>query len=198
MVDYGVVKRVHYISITDSYSPLVNRRAFYDASFALPPSMCECYIENSPVKTAAEFRTMLRSGMMGWCTIMCDTNRWTVDQHLTAQRQFALYKSVLRPLIGRGNLYHVAARPDGKHWDGIEYASTDEKSAVLFAFRGNDNKASNLFRLYGLNANSKYTVKCEDGGSPQTILSGRELMEKGISVTVPEADGSEIVTIKRV
>ena len=34
MVDYGAVRRCHYISITDTYDPLSNRRAFYDASYA--------------------------------------------------------------------------------------------------------------------------------------------------------------------
>jgi len=71
-VDYGIVRRTHYISITDVYDPVSNRQAFYDASYALPPSMCECYVENRPSPSIPSFRYMLRSGMMGWCTIMMD------------------------------------------------------------------------------------------------------------------------------
>ena len=111
MIDYGAVRRCHYISITDTYDPLSNRRAFYDAAFALPPAMCECYIENIAVRSPAHFRFMLRSGMMGWCTIMTDTTKWTPEQHVDATRQFALYKEQLRPLIRGADVYHVSERP---------------------------------------------------------------------------------------
>src|SRR5258706_7237259 len=69
MIDYGAIRRCHYISITDTYDPLSNRRAFYDASFALPPAMCECYIQQIPVRSPAHFKFMIRSGMMGWCIV---------------------------------------------------------------------------------------------------------------------------------
>jgi len=49
---------------------------------------------------------------------------------------FEIYKTELRPLIARGNLYHVTERPDGVRWDGIEYASPELDKGVLFAFRG--------------------------------------------------------------
>ena len=121
LVDYGILRRTHFVSITDVYDPLSNRRAFYDSSYALPPAMCECYVENRPGKTPANFVYMLRSGMMGWCTIMTDMTRWTPAQQAAAQRQFVLYKKTLRPLIQQADLYHVSQRPDGRRWDGIEY-----------------------------------------------------------------------------
>ena len=34
------------------------------------------------------FRYMLRSGMMGWLTIMLDTNAWTEQQHAAAKEEF--------------------------------------------------------------------------------------------------------------
>ena len=41
MVDFGSAAHGDYFSITDTYDPLSNRRAFYDASFVLPPAMLE-------------------------------------------------------------------------------------------------------------------------------------------------------------
>ena len=118
------------------YDPLSNRRAFYDSSYALPPAMCECYVENRPGKTPANFRYMLRSGMMGWCTIMIDMSRWSPEQQAAAKRQFDIYKSKLRPLIQRADLYHVSERPDGQRWDGMQYYDPSTGRGVLFAFRG--------------------------------------------------------------
>ena len=39
IVDYGIMQRTHYISITDTYDPLSNRRAIYDSTYAVPPSI---------------------------------------------------------------------------------------------------------------------------------------------------------------
>ncbi len=41
MVDFGSAAHGDYFSITDTYDPLSNRRAFYDASYVLPPAMLE-------------------------------------------------------------------------------------------------------------------------------------------------------------
>ncbi|HET6387660.1 MAG TPA: hypothetical protein VFJ58_30090 [Armatimonadota bacterium] len=178
-VDYGIVRRVDYISITDTYSPLANRRAFFDASYTLPPAMCECYVQNENARTPAEFATMLRSGMMGWCTIMCDTTQWTKEQHAIARRQFSLYKTRLRSLIRSGNLYHASARPDGVHWDGIQYADPAGRSAALMAFRGSADEKSHLFPLRGLQPNARYRVSFEDGTEASFVRSGRELTGGG-------------------
>jgi hypothetical protein len=73
MVDFGSAAHGDYFSITDTYDPLSNRRAFYDTSHLLPPAMLESYVEKWPTPRIENFRYMLRSGMMGWLTIMLDT-----------------------------------------------------------------------------------------------------------------------------
>ncbi|MDB5353666.1 MAG: alpha-galactosidase [Phycisphaerales bacterium] len=197
MVDYGAVRRCHYISITDTYDPLSNRRAFYDASFALPPAMCECYIENIAVRSLAHFKYMLRSGMMGWCTIMTDTSKWTPQQHEAAKKQFALYKARLRPLIRGADLYHVSERPDGVRWDGIEYFDAASGTGALFAFRGTVDEAEHAFVLKGLAADAKYALSFEDGSGQPTVRSGKDLMTAGVKLNLPERESSEIVHIQR-
>src|SRR3569833_2438408 len=84
MVDFGSAAHGDYISITDTYDPLSNRRAFYDTSYMLPAAMLESYVEKWPVPHPETFLNMLRSGMMGWMTIMTDTNAWTPEQHKIA------------------------------------------------------------------------------------------------------------------
>ena len=197
MIDYGAVRRCHYISITDTYDPLSNRQAFYDAAFALPPAMCECYIENIAVHSLAQFRFMLRSGMMGWCTIMTDTSKWTPHQHEAAKRQFALYKQQLRPLIRGADLYHVSDRPDGVRWDGIEYFDSKTGGGVLFAFRGKNDEPRHAFKLKGLSPEVHYGLSFEDHSSPASIARGAELMKTGVELNLPERESSELVFIQR-
>src|SRR5207344_1235890 len=41
MVDFGSAAHADYFSITDTYDPISNRRAFYDTSYMLPAAMLE-------------------------------------------------------------------------------------------------------------------------------------------------------------
>jgi hypothetical protein len=200
MVDYGAVRRCHYISITDTYDPLSNRRAFYDATYALPPAMCECYIQHEAAladRGLPQFRFMLRSGMMGWCTIMTDTRRWTGAQHDAARQEFALYKERLRPLIRQADLYHVSPRPDGVRWDGIEYFDPSSGRGVLFAYRGTGDEPEHTFVFKGLDPEAQYALSFQDGSAADTAARGRELMGQGLRLGLREPQTSEIVHIQR-
>ena len=52
--------------------------------------MLESYVEKWPVPWIENFHYMLRSGMMGWFTIMLDTNAWTQEQHEAAKEEVYL------------------------------------------------------------------------------------------------------------
>jgi hypothetical protein len=196
MVDFGSAAHADYFSITDTYDPLSNRRAFYDASHVLPPAMLESYVEAWPTPTIGDFRYMLRSGMMGWFTLMLDTTKWSSREHAVAKEEFQLYKDRLRPLIRDANLYHVSPRPDGVQWDGIEYFDPARGTGALYAFRGSTQQESeHRFVLRGLNPRQNYLLTFHDGSADAQTLPGRELMEGGIALKLAGPDSSEIVFI---
>lgn len=199
MVDFGSAAHGDYFSITDTYDPLSNRRAFYDASYVLPPAMLESYVDAWPTPRIENLRYLLRSGMLGWFSLMLDSSRWTLEQRAVARAEFALYKSALRPLIRAADLYHVAERPDGVHWDGMEYFSTVRQRGVLYAFRGAAPDApSHRFRLQGLDARQQYRLRFQDrGAAAELFMSGQALMQEGVEVRLPEPLSSELVFIAR-
>jgi disulfide oxidoreductase YuzD len=197
MVDFGSAAHGDYFSITDTYDPLSNRRAFFDASYLLPPAMLESYVEKWPTPRPENFLYMLRSGMMGWTTIMLDTTAWTTEQHDTARQAFDLYKKKLRPLIRDALLYHVSGRPDGVHWDGMEYWDPARQEGVVFAFRGSAADApEHRFKLSGLDANRLYSLHFQDRTAPDRQASGRELMEEGLSLHLQHPLSSELVFLQ--
>jgi alpha-galactosidase len=199
MVDFGTAAHTDYFSITDTYDPLSNRRAFYDASHVLPASMLECYVERYPAKYPANFTYMLRSGMMGWCTIMQDTTAWTPQEHAAARHEFELYKSRLRPLIRAAELYHISPRPDGVHWDGMEYFNPASGQGVVYAFRGSTaDEIDHQFVLKGLRPDRQYHLHFEDQTSADRNASGHELVNSGIKISLPLTDSSELVFIQEV
>ena len=197
MVDVGSAAHGDYFSITDSYDPLSNRRAFYDTSHVLPAAMLESYVEKWPAPRPENFLYMLRSGMMGWVTIMLDTTVWTAEQHEAAQQAIVLYKQKLRPLIRDAQLYHVSARPDGVHWDGMEYWDPARGAGVVFAFRGSiADEEGHRFVLMGLDAAKRYKLHFEDGTSPDREATGSELMGQGLAVQLRTPLSSELVFLQ--
>ena len=197
MVDFGSAAHGDYFSITDTYDPLSNRRAFYDTSHVLPSSMLESYVEKWPTPRIENFRYMLRSGMMGWLTIMTDTNAWSIEQHAEAKQEIDLYKKQLRPLIRDARLYHVSPRPDGVHWDGVQYWDSERKRGVVYAFRGTiEGENTHSFVLKGLQLSRRYKVKFYDHSSAERRLTGRELMGVGLKVALPLQNSSELIFIE--
>ena len=194
MVDFGTAAHTDYFSITDSYDPLSNRRAFYDASHVLPPAMLECYVQKYPAKSMANFLYVLRSGMMGWCTIMQDTTIWTAEQHTAAAKAFETYKARLRPLIRNADLYHISPRPDGLHWDAVEYFAPDRGEGVVYAFRGSmPGETTHRFWPKGLRAEREYELHFEDHVSANRKAWGRDLMSSGFAVSLLDPESSELV-----
>ena len=198
MVDFGSAAHADYFSITDTYDPLSNRRAFYDTSHVLPNAMLESYVEKWPTPRIENFRYMLRSGMMGWLTLMLDTTAWSEEQHQAAKEEIQLYKSKLRPFIRDADLYHISERPDGVHWDGIEYFDPKQDRGVVYVFRGStENEATHGFFLQGVRPDEQYKVHFQDHSSPESNLSGRDLMEKGLSVHLQFPNSSELIFLQR-
>jgi alpha-galactosidase len=199
MMDFGSAAHGDYFSITDTYDPLSNRRAFFDTSYVLPAAMLESYVEKWPTPRIENFRYMLRSGMMGWTTIMLDTTAWTPEQHDAARAAIALYKSELRPLIRDAELFHISARPDGVHWDAVEYWDPMRGKGVVFVFRGSTvDETSHKFYLAGLTASARYKLHFEDGSSQDREANGSELMSPGLTVTLNQPNSSELVFIEAV
>jgi hypothetical protein len=197
MVDFGSAAHADYFSITDTYDPLSNRRAFFDTSHVLPAAMLESYVEKWPTPHIENFRYMLRSGMMGWLTIMLDTNVWSAEQHATAKKEIDVYKKQLRPFIRDANLYHVSPRPDGIHWDGIEYWDPQRKKGVVYAFRGTiATENTHSFVLQGLQPSARYSIKFQDQSSADRSATGAELMQRGLKVSFALTNSSDLIFLK--
>src|SRR5205085_429576 len=129
---------------------------------------------------------------MGWLTIMIDTNSWSAEQHMEAKKEIELYKKELRPLIRDASLYHISSRPDGVHWDGMEYWDASQKRGVVYAFRGTiEAEKTHTYRLNGLNPMGHYRLKFHDRSSPDRTATGRELMNAGLTVKYLRADLKE-------
>lgn len=97
-----------------------------------------------------------------------------------------------------GNYYMLttpSARAD--RWDGRMFYCPDKgEGFALLACLETSTKLTNTVCLKGLEADKQYTVKDLDG-LVNVTASGKQLMEKGITVTVPDNPYAAILLIKR-
>lgn len=206
LIDYGVAKRTHYYSVSDINDAIALRQVFYDASYPMPPSMLELYLDPNTdanrllAATEKGFVYMLRSCLLGWPTIQCDTTTWDTTKRKAAIREFGFFKTKLRPLIADGNIYHVLPRPslalsnsNDPGWDGIEYYDPATGKGALMVFRPYSTVSRKTIKLKGLDPTKSYLVESADGGVSTQTLSGAVLMNTGIAVTIPVQNASDIV-----
>ena len=110
-----------------------------------------------------------------------------------------LYNNIMKPLIRYGDLYHILPRPDGIHWDGLEYIDADSeneiKGLVMLWKPTNEEGSEKTIKLRGLEAETMYQLTFEDRPEQNCTKTGAELMETGLTVTIEGESGSEMIWI---
>ena len=192
ILDFGVLQRFHLFSLTDLYDPLGNRQAIYGATFPFPARYGEGYMKEAE---GVSHHYQFRSFMMGYWSLSADTTKWTPEKIAACKKDIAAYKRI-RPILREGNVYHILPRPDGLHWDGIEYFDPASGRGVVFLFRPDSPDASQVIFLKGLDQAANYHVSFED--TPATLRrNGKSLMEEGLRVELSEPLTSAIVYLVR-
>jgi alpha-galactosidase len=188
ILDYGVMQRFHLFSLTDLYDPLSNRVAIYGATFPFPARYGEGYMADSQ---GVSYHYQFRSYMMGYWSLSADATSWPPDKIAACKKDIAAYKKI-RPILRDGDIYHILPQPDGLHWDGMEYYEPVSGRGVIFVFRADSPEPSQVLFPRGLDRNATYQVSFED--RPQSFLrTGKELMERGLPVTLSERFTAELV-----
>ena len=68
---------------------------------------------------------------------------------------------------------------------------------VIYAFRGSTpGEGQHRFVLQGVRAERQYHLHFEDGSSPDASVSGRELLDRGVTVALPTPLSSELVFLE--
>jgi hypothetical protein len=194
--DFGVIRRTHYTVTTDTLSNLPNRQGMYDSTFALPPMVLQCYTYDNqyPVKGDEPDTFLWRSAMMGaWQIDPTDTPRWTEAQRHSASRSVQIYKEWIRPMLQDVKVHHILPRPDGIRWDGLFYWSPPLRRGTLSICRPESPHERQTVKLKGLQPEGRYWLWCEDGSIEPGIRGGKELMERGLAIGLPQPYSSDLI-----
>jgi hypothetical protein len=204
--DFGALRRAAKIQNQDRYYPIDARRAFYDSSYCFPAmqlgTLVGAWGDWQATGSVYEFRSCAL-GAAYWHPDAPNGGNggpvWSTSQKAAIKRAVATYKEKLRPLIRNADLYHVFPRPDGLHWDGIEYFDPAAKRGVVYLFKpseGNGDEATKV-KLRGVRADARYRVTFEDGTNPAAEKSGAELIA-GIDVRLRGGLASELMFFQEI
>jgi len=197
--DYGILRRCFKVQNQDRYYPLDARQSFYDASYPLHPmqlaALCGSWAEWQAAGSVYEFRSSAM-GAAYWHPDAPHSGNggpvWSEQQKAAIKRAVTTYKTKLRPLIRDADLYHIFPRPDGKHWDGIEYYDPEAKKGVVYIFKPAAQPDTMTVRLRGIEPDMRYRVTFEDGSNPTVDKRGHELIG-GMEVTLQGERRSELM-----
>jgi alpha-galactosidase len=184
MKAYGVMKRTAVIQATDIYNAIDSRKAIFDSLYCYPAvqlmTIFGDHVSAGKLGTNSyRFRSYLYAAP---CAHIEHPGEMSQEDREYLARLITSYKRNIRPLLRAGDVYHILPRPDGIHWDGIEYYDPDERKGVVMLFKPDSQEDTHVIRLRGLDRDRLYHVHFEDGTNPETDLSGSELIDQGIQV----------------
>ena len=82
---------------------------------------------------------------------------------------------------------------DSSGWAAFQLQHQQDTTSLAFAYRLDDPNRSQRFRLRSLQPERSYTVSIDD--KVTATLSGRQLMEDGITIDIPTRNGAQIAAV---
>lgn len=114
--------------------------------------------------------------------------KWnTYLKQMEAKYQYSSYYEV----------YDIFDRPTMDNWDGCYRINTGKQGGLLFFYRNNSSDEQRTFRIPCLQEGSRYKIYSFQRGKKIGTFSGRELMEKGITVRIRSVFSAQVLTIER-
>jgi hypothetical protein len=203
LFDFGMVARHDTSATSDRNDSWGNQRAIYGGTYLVPPRYLDKYVGDDGTGDTYRFLSALPGGPL---LLMGRLAEWSTETETAAKAALALFKQN-RVLHRDGAVYHVTAQPGSGAVAAVE--SYDAKSGVgtvvvwaqPAAPPGPSSGAATRVLPVGLTASALYDVlvatTLAPGRAAQALPTetGASLMNSGISVPLPSAEGAAIVTL---
>ncbi|MBQ7190682.1 MAG: alpha-galactosidase [Kiritimatiellae bacterium] len=189
-MDFGSLRYTDEFWASDCTDPY--RRIFiqWGASQFYPASAMACHVTASPnhqTKRVTPLKYRFDVAMTGRLGFELHPKDLSAEEVAFAKAAVADYKRI-RPIVQRGDLYRLVS-PYEKPFSSLLYVSESKDSAAVFALGLKiDGERVEVLKLRGLNPDASYSVQeinCIPGRHHAKLpaaISGRDLMEKGITV----------------
>ena len=105
-----------------------------------------------------------------------------------------LYKRFRHLLFQQVSFPYRPYGTDPQGWQAIQFTSMAGSEAVLLCFRAASTQTTSELPLSRLQPLKSYRVRFIDAGK-ESVMNGKELMENGIFLSLPQAGSSEIILV---
>lgn len=190
----------HVQAATDDFdlSPAAARVELYKARFHNPPRYTAQYLMLEPPAEKGwtpdaylhHMRTVVRSNMLGHVILSSELSTWRLRFRALVKEGLDTYKRFRRILNGQS--YDLLFNAS---WEATQFQDPSQGDSLVFLFRNKtDTGVTRLLPRY-LRHEVVYSVSYADRDETSTA-SGRELMERGLSIELDAPQTSEIVFIQ--
>ena len=191
-MDFGSLRYADEFWPSDCTDPY--RRIFiqWGCSLFYPASAMACHVTASPnhqTKRETPLKYRFDVAMTGRLGFELHPKNLTPGEVAFAKAAVADYKRI-RPVVQRGDLYRLVS-PYEKPLAALMYASETKDAAVLFVLGLKiDGERTETFKLRGLDPDARYSVceincgACRHASIIADAMAGRDLMERGLAVTL--------------
>jgi alpha-galactosidase len=186
----------HWVS--DNVSNDSNLAMDFGATYMFPPEICSHWtVSPSGDNKTMDDETTFTANMAGHLGLSGSISQWSAQTRQIARERIALYKK-LRPLLCKADVFHLTPQtnPDApQSAQASLYVDPGSGKALLFAFHAGDPSLEKTFYLRGLTANRLYHLTMPPGYGANQTVSGKELIERGLTIKFPHAGASAIIQI---
>lgn len=204
-MDFGSLRHADEFWPSDCTDPY--RRIFiqWGCSQFYPASAMACHVTASPnhqTKRETPLKYRFDVAMTGRLGFELHPKDMTTDEIAFAKSAVADYKRI-RPTIQQGDLYRLVS-PYENPLSALMYVSETKDAAAVFALGLKiDGERAETIHLRGLDPAAMYSVREIDRGehlhseSTTSPVSGRDLMERGLVVTLSGDYDSAVFELRR-
>ena len=203
LVDYALIEHADYdwlanLEFAPPLGPITIRQMNYDRSRAFPCSALLIGNQNIDIGER-DYQFAYFSLAAGSLVMVGDPRKITPEQ----QAFYHKWNGYLKRMESKYHysqyyqLYDIFDRPTNSNWDGCYRIDTEQQGGLLFFFRNNSADTRRTFRIPCLQPTSRYKVYSFQTGKTIGKFSGKSLIEKGLTVTLPSNYSAEALTIEK-
>ena len=199
-LDFGMLAYTDTAWMDDRTAPAsLVRHNLEGLSLAFPPAYLLSFLidaDGEPIAGADDLPLLTRSRMPGVMGLTYRTDQLMDDTGEQVAVQIRQYKA-LRATIATANasLLSEQAPVDDTRWDVLQEVADDAQTAIVFAFKGNQDDGRLIVRPVGLLADATYDVFSLDTG-PLGAATGSRLMQDGVEFVHAGGSRAHVLMLK--
>lgn len=209
-LDYGALKYHDEFWTSDNTDPLKRLYIQYSTNLIYPPVASAAHVcshQNHQTGRITPLKFRLEVAMSGRLGFELQPKTLLGEDWEFAAQAIRNYKTHIRPLVTKGDLYRVVSPYDRSNdYTSHMYVSKDKKKAALFAYCTEHNNRSvyALLHLQGLQGSKKYKIYELDRTGPSVFwgngqtFSGEFLMSVGIELKMNRQYDSSLFIVEMV